>query len=489
MGRSYSSGCMSIIAALISKNGTDVSKQLIRMLRTTSNAAWDSYGVATHESTKYIIAIESTPVHCSDVLLGHKLIMIKPNDPPQPVNQHGYSLTFNGRLWSPQGASDLAEVTDILGKVPKNGIRRLIENYNGSFAITVIEEDKIICGRDPVGVVPLYIGESTSLLGVASNKKMLHSIGIDPRPLPPGCIAVITKDGIQTQSIRILSNLPIRKATIEEAVEELDTLLLKAVEVRSNGFHSVSLGFSGGIDSSLLAYYLDQCGVKVDLICVGLAGSAFEEAEESAESLDLPIRLESHSLKDLEESLTYVLDSVEDTDPIKIGVALPLMWAGKSAIKHGNRIFYSGCGSDELFGGYFKYIKKYTEFGERVKDIMYKDVATSHDVNYERDYKVCTNMGVELRLPFADLRLINFGLSLPIEYKFSPNGSERKLLLRELARSKGLSDCIASRKKRAVQYSTGVNKALRNLAKKRGITLKQYLIDLFNKNKLGWCVR
>jgi len=324
------------------------------------------------------------------------------------------------------------------------------------------------------------------MLGVASNKKMLYGIGIDPKPLPPGCLAVITKDGVQTRSIRTLSNPSTRKVKIEEALKELDALLLRAVEVRSIGFHSVSLGFSGGIDSSLLAYYLDRCGVKVDLICVGLAGSAFDEAEESAESLDLPIRLESRSLKDVEESLTYVIESVEDPDPMKIGVALPVMWAGKSAIKHSNRIFYSGCGSDELFGGYFKYIKKYTEFGERVKDIMYKDVAASHDVNYERDYKVCSNIGVELRLPFADLGLINFGLALPVEYKFSRNGSERKLLLRELARSKGLSECIVSRRKRAVQYSTGVNTALGNLAKKEGITLKEYLTNFFNRIKLEW---
>jgi asparagine synthase (glutamine-hydrolysing) len=120
---------------------------------------------------------------------------------------------------------------------------------------------------------------------------------------------------------------------------------------------------------------------------------------------------------------------------------------------------------------------------------MYNDVAASHDVNYERDYKVCANLGVELRLPFADLRLIEFGLALPIECKFSRDGSVRKLLLRELARSKGLSECVVSRRKRAVQYSTGVSTALRNLAKKEGITLKRYLTDFFNRIKLGWSER
>jgi asparagine synthetase B (glutamine-hydrolysing) len=315
---------MGFTAALLSKTGTDVSAQLIKMLRTASNVAGDSYSIANHESVEHLIATESASEHGYDVKLGHKLIMIKPNDPPQPVNQHGYSMTFNGRLWSPQGASDLAEAADILGQVPEDGIGRLIDDYYGSYSITVAEEERILCGRDPVGVIPLYIGESASLLGVASNKRMLHVIGIDSRPLPPGCIAVITKGGVQTRSIRTLSNPQTRKITIEEAVNELDTLLLEAVKVRSYGVHGASLGFSGGIDSSLLAYYLNRCGVNVDLICVGLTGSAFEEAEESAESLDLPIRLESHSLKDVEESLTYVLDTVEDPDPMKIGVALPL---------------------------------------------------------------------------------------------------------------------------------------------------------------------
>jgi len=477
---------MGFTAALLSKTGSDVSAQLRRMLRMASPAAGEGYGIATPEGAVYLTAPESPSEYGSNVMLGHKLFVIRPNDPPQPINQHGYSLTFDGRLWNLQGASDFAGAADVLGQDPEEGVGRLIEDGGGSFAVAVADGDRILCGRDPVGVVPLYIGESTSLVGVASNRKMLHSVGIGARPLPPGCAAEITRGGVRIRPVRILSNTPTRDVAIEDALDELDALLLGAVEARSKGVHSASLGFSGGIDSSLLAYYLDRCGVEVDLICVGLAGSAFEEAEEAAESLGLPIRLESYTLKDVEECLTEVLDSVEEPDPMKIGVALPIFWAAESAVKHGNRIFYSGCGSDEIFGGYHKYIQEYAEFGGRVKEMMFRDVVTSHEVNFERDYKVCADMGVELRLPFADLKLIEFGLALPIEYKFSKDGSVRKLLLRELAKMKGLSEAIVSRRKRAVQYSTGVSRALRKLAKREGTTLKRYLAEVFNGIEGGW---
>jgi asparagine synthase (glutamine-hydrolysing) len=475
---------MGYIAALLSKTGDDATPALIKMLDSASNVRGDAYGIASDEGTVTTGSHRDFRRIRSDVVLGHKLAKIMPCDPPQPVYQHGYAMAFEGRVWQ-DGPLNLTTVADLLDADPCPDIWSFIEQGRGSYIIVVIEGSRIVCGRDPVGVVPAYVGENETLAGLASDRKMLWSVGLKAKTLPPGHIVEITKLGISFKPVRKLEQPPIRALTMEEAVHQLDKVMTEAVETRCKGVFRGALGFSGGIDSTLLAYYLDRAGVDVDLICVGMEGSPeFSAAERAADCLDLPIRLESFTLEDVDEALDDVLWSVEDPDAMKVGVALPLHWASRSAAEAGCKVFFSGNGSDELFAGYHRYVQEYAQSGEAVRETLFRDVVASHGVNYERDYKVCANAGLELRLPFADLRVTDFGLSLPVGLKLAPDPhSPRKLVLRALAKKLGIPEDVASRRKKAVQYSTGVDRALRRLARRRGETLRGHLEERFGKVK------
>jgi len=444
---------MGFIAALQSKTGADVSAQILRMLRAASPGRRDGCGFSTPDGVRIFPTLPESLAFGSEGMLGHRLVKVMPNDPPQPVSQHGYTVIFEGRLWGRPAPSDLQAAADVIGSDPARGIRRLIEEERGSYVVSAAERGRLICGRDPVGVVPLYLGQTETLAGAASNRKMLWSIGLEADPLPPGSVAEIGRNGIRIHPVRGLRQPPTRAVSMEEAVETLDGLLLGAVEARSRGIFSASLGFSGGIDSALLAHYLDRCGVQVDLVCVGVEGSSdFEAAEAAADGLGFPLRLEAFPPAEVEADLDWVLGSVEEPDPMKVGVAIPLRWAVRSAARYGSGVFYSGNGSDELFGGYLKYVREYAASGDAVMDVMFRDVAAAH----------------------------RFGLALPVELKLSADeGSPRKLLLRALARKIGLPDAVASRRKRAVQYSTGVSRTLKRLAKRAETTLSQYLAERF----------
>jgi asparagine synthase (glutamine-hydrolysing) len=475
---------MGLLAAAISKTGDDVSPTLLRMLSPAVSDGGDLIGVATDEGA-IIKSLAELEVPCASAMLGYKKRGIEPLDPAQPLSQHGYSFVFDGRLWHNEGAPDILIAADALGRNPEDGVKRLIREMRGSYAIATLDKGGIHCGRDPMGVVPLYYAESSDVAAVATCRKMLWKAGLEANSFPPGHVEKITEAGVSVERIKSLDLATPVAISMDYAVDILDQLLMKAVETRCSGSLQVSLGFSGGIDSSLLAHYLDKAGADVNLICVGLESSKeFATAERAADSLDLSLRMESFTQEDVEADLDAVLWAIEEPDPMKTAVALPLYWVARIASDSGSRVFFSGNGSDELFGGYRKYVTEYVERGETVREAMYKDVVASYEVNHERDHKICMEHGMELRLPFADLGLVEFGLSLPTHLKLSPEpDSLRKLVLRRLAVKLGFPEEVANKPKRAVQYSTGVNNALRKLARREGKALLEFLRNRFDELK------
>jgi len=113
---------------------------------------------------------------------------------------------------------------------------------------------------------------------------------------------------------------------------------------------------------------------------------------------------------------------------------------------------------------------------------MYRDVAKSYENNFQRDNKVCSFHKVELRLPFVDRDVVHFSLGLPLSLKIeSAEDRLRKKVLREVAQNLSIPLFIANKTKKAVQYTTGVNKALQRLAKRKGLTLREYIEKNFRK--------
>lgn len=478
---------MGFSAALLSRCGEDVSERLLRMMRASSTSIGDSYGFSAHENAIILPDLPDRLEISSDAMLGYKLSRTTPFDGPQPINQHGYSMILEGRLWDGLHPSDLEEAAEELSFDPSEGLRRLVGCRDGSFAAVVLMEDRILLGRDPVGLVPVYYGDSGGVIAAASNRKMLWKIGVEGQSLPPGHIAEISREGVQLMEVKRIGRPEIRRMSLEDSIVELDELMMEAVEKRSRGLFNAFLGFSGGIDSSLLAYYLDLSGVRVHLISVGLEGSEdIRSAAEVADELGLPITLVSIEEERVEADLDDVLLSVESCSPLQVEVGLPLYWAVKAAVGLGGGIFFSGCGGDELFGGYAKYVREGISKNSAL-EMMFRDVAHAHDVNYERDHKICADLGVEPRAPFTDIKLIEFGLSLPPELRLPPEGTTlRKPLLRALARRLGLPGSVINRQKRAIQYSTRVAGALRKISRKEERSVSAYLSGRFERLKKGF---
>ena len=86
-------------------------------------------------------------------------------------------------------------------------------------------------------------------------------------------------------------------------------------------------------------------------------------------------------------------------------------------------------------------------------------------------------------MPFAAFDLVEYALGLPVDLKFeSKADSLRKLVLRRVALNLGLPASIVDKPKKAVQYSTGINEAVKKIAKKREQSVNEYIAELFAKS-------
>jgi asparagine synthase (glutamine-hydrolysing) len=143
----------------------------------------------------------------------------------------------------------------------------------------------------------------------------------------------------------------------------------------------------------------------------------------------------------------------------------------------------AGQGADELFGGYQRYVNECCKDGtDKVRKTMFNDVVRIHESNLERDLKITSFYDVGLRVPFGSFDLAEFALGLPVELKIeNKTDTLRKLVLRKVALNFGLPNLITEKPKKAVQYSTGINKAIKKIAKNHQKTVNQYIVELFQQ--------
>jgi asparagine synthase (glutamine-hydrolysing) len=392
---------------------------------------------------------------------------------------------FEGGIYSP--TSDSSGIEVFAGRLQQaehfEASETFLKEVEGDFAFIIAEPERIIAGRDPVGVQPLYYGENKSVAALASNRKALWELGVDgARSFPPGHLAFVSREGFRFKPVKTLLYSEPKQVTMQEATETLQKLLKQAVRSRVSKTKEVAVAFSGGLDSSVVAFLAKKCGVNVRLVHVSLENQReTEEARKAADALDLPLEVYLFKEEDVERVVSKVVELIEEADPVKASIGVPFYWAAEKTAESGIKVLLAGQGADELFGGYQRYVNEYLLQGEeKVRKTMFDDVVKIHESNLERDVKICSFHEVELRVPFGSYQIAEFAMSLPIELKIERRADTlRKLVLRKAAENIGLPQSITEKTKKAVQYSTGTNNALKKIAKKQKATIAEYVKKLF----------
>ena len=480
---------MKVTVAVLDKHGDNVVNRVLEVLNALGDGQSSHFGLV---SPKKSVFEKSLGILRRQGLNSSTLVGYVSSKPP---SASGYeflqlddaALVFEGRVYS---QIPKAAVMEQVAKEPLHCealLQTLIANADGDYSFLMLKEGWVAAGRDPVGVQPLYYGENQSVAVVATNRKALWKLGIEnPISFPPGNIAFANREGFLFKPVKTLTFAEPTPITLDEAAKRLQALLEESIRRRTHDVKEVAVAFSGGLDSSLVAYLASKLGVKVNLLHVSMENQAeTEEAIEASDQLNLPLQVHLFKDSDVEKTLPKTVELIEEPDPVKASVGLPFYWAAEKAAEAGFRVMLAGQGADELFGGYQRYVTEYCKEGnEKVRKTMFNDVVRIHESNLERDLKITGFHDVELRLPFASFELAEFALSLPLECKMEQKPDTlRKLVLRKVALNAGMPSVLVDKPKKAVQYSTGINNAIKRVAKKQGKTVNEYISGLFEESK------
>jgi len=373
------------------------------------------------------------------------------------------------------------ELEEIGGEAGQEAFSEAIREHGG-FSMLAISGGKLMAGRDILGLKPLYYGRDWSgAVAFASLKAGLSRIGIrDPRAVPPGHLVAVSNKQMTVLVKQSLSSSKELKVSEDEATARVGHLLLESLA--ENPPEDYALAFSGGLDSTLVAYAAKENGLRPELITVGLKGQPeLEHARRVAKELGLDITVRELSQTEIIDRLGEVVETVESSDSTLVGHSVPLFFVCEVAEEMGMGHLLVGQLSDELFAGYgrFEELALKHHFLEARKEVL-RSVLAAATNDFEPGDKLAVSHRLELQSPFAYLPLVDYALSIPISLKLRliGDGVVRKYVLRRLAASWKLPESVVNRPKKAVQYSTGVQKILLKEAKKRMMKLSELLESL-----------
>lgn len=498
---------MGAIAGLVNKRGENVTTKIIEMLVEMKHRGLDSACILINNETRWTENPDKIDSYGLDghIALGNvqfsKLVK-EPCGQPLEDCTGKLRLIIDGEIDNDREIKLSLSNHHFHTKVGNEAIVHLVEkNFEkdliqatraslpillGAYAFAIYDEREIVAARDPVGMKPLYFGETHELAGFASERKALWKLGIrNVKALTPGGILHVSLEGCQTSEGTRLVQPAVKIFTMDEAASKLKESLREAIRRKLGDFQNVAVAFSGGVDSVIIAKLIAAFGVKVNLYTAGFEGSYdVMAATKAAESLNFNHVVRLLTLKDVEEYLPKVVSAIEEADPMKIEVGLPLFVVAEKARSDGIRVVFSGQGSDELFGGYSRYLRVLEQYGyDGLQDRLWRDILEISEVNLQRDEAVTMTNGIELKAPYLDVDVIRVAMTIHPALKIQDqNDNLRKRVLRKTAEMLEIPSEAVERPKKAVQYGSGVDKAIKMLAIKNGYKhIATYLKAVFDQ--------
>ena len=390
---------------------------------------------------------------------------------------------------------DSFSIDELLNNMPK-----IVEGLNGDFAICYKREDYVFMLRDNLGVKPLFYhySDEKGCIVISEKTNVFEITEVNPRE--------IVIFNVETKSITKVSRnfygLMDEVLDLENKIQEkVWDLLVESIKKRipQNSNKKIGVLFSGGIDSTVIVLILKQLGIKFTCYSAKCSSNSLEEADDFiyaqriSKQYNLDFKYVDIDVKELENLTKDVISIIDDTNYIKVSVALPFLASCRLAQEDEIDVMFSGLGSEEIFAGYRRHKQC-----DNVNLECLEGLKILHERDLYRDDVITMSCTQELRVPFLDKELIDYCLKIPAKYKLDVEKVkeiknevykkpylnalvQNKIILRECAkRFLNLEDEYANRLKKAAQYGSKFDKGLLRLAKDKNMNKEDYLKSLNN---------
>ncbi len=413
------------------------------------------------------------------VLAHERLSIVDPESGQQPLYSPDKRqvLAVNGEIYNHQelrqrykGRYAFQTGSDcevILALYRDRGID-FLEELNGIFAFALYDEerDEFLIARDPIGVIPLYIGyDSDGRVYVASELKALEGQCDRYEPFLPGHYywsregkmhRYYQRDWMDYEAVK---DNPASVAAIRDGLEAA-----VCRQLMSDVPYGVLL--SGGLDSSIISAVASKYAAmriedgsktkaywpRLHSFAVGLKGAPdLDKARMVADHIGTVHHEINYTVQEGLDAIRDVIYFIETYDVTTVRASTPMYLLARVIKSMGIKMVLSGEGADEIFGGYLYFHK--APDARAFHEETVRKLSKLYLYDCLRANKSLSAWGVEGRVPFLDKEFLDIAMRTNPEAKLCPGSTMEKKIVRE-AFADMLPKEVAWRQKE--QFSDGV---------------------------------
>jgi len=164
---------MGAIIAVLNKRGKNATETAVAMLKMLEHKGIEASGIASPTIVKIeksIEALQNQNVN-SPVVIGQTFSKTLPLDKPQPTKLENTTLVFEGKVYpAPAEISGAEIVARKLQQNHEENIKFLMKKIEGEFAFASAKSQRLVAGRDTMGIRPLYYRETTDYVALGSGR-------------------------------------------------------------------------------------------------------------------------------------------------------------------------------------------------------------------------------------------------------------------------------------------------------------------------------
>ncbi len=427
-------------------------------------------------------------IHCggSAILAHERLSIVDPESGGQPLfsPDRKQVLAVNGEIYNHQeirrlyaGQYDFQTGSDcevILALYREKGID-FLEDLSGIFAFALYDEEKdsFLIARDPIGVIPLYIGyDSDGKVYVASELKALEGQCERYEPFLPGHYYWSSEPGMKRYYKRDWFDYDAVKDNTA-SVEAIHDALTAAVKRQLMSDVPYGVLLSGGLDSSVVSAIAEKFSEhriednsqtraywpRLHSFAVGLKGAPdLAKAKLVADHIGTVHHEINYTIQEGLDAIRDVIYFIETYDVTTVRASTPMYLLARVIKSMGIKMVLSGEGADEIFGGYLYFHK--APSAKAFHEETVRKLSKLHYYDCLRANKSLSAWGVEGRVPFLDKEFLDVAMRTNPEAKMcgskkngEPGFEIEKKIVRE-AFADMLPEEVAWRQKE--QFSDGV---------------------------------